>query len=52
MDPSAIDRWKRGASLHGSTTLNLKPFLESLWTTTLQVHHPSVVKLQIYIRKR
>jgi len=52
MDPAEIESWKRGAKLDTGTTLNLKSFLESLWTTTLQVHHPSVLKLHIYIKKR
>jgi len=52
MDPAAIESWKKGAKLDGGTTLNLRSFLESLWTTTLQVHHPSVLKLHIYIKKR
>ncbi len=52
MDPLAIESWKRGGKLDGGTTLYLKSFLDSLWTTTLEVHHPSVLKLYIYIRKR
>lgn len=52
MDGRRIEEWKRApGDFGGSTTYNLKPFLDNLWATTLQVHRPKVAELYCYVQR-
>jgi len=51
MTDSEIEMWKRNpAEFNGTKTYNLKHFLQTLWTTTLNVHKPKAADFYLYIK--
>jgi len=53
MDQNLIYQWNENrGDFNGSTTLNLKNFLNNIWQIIYQNHKPKIAKLYCYIEKR
>lgn len=51
MTDSEISAWSKNATgFDGTKTYNLKHFLQTLWTTTQNVHKPKVADFYLYIK--
>lgn len=52
MPSRLIERWARNpAEFNGATTFNLKPFLDDLLQTTIQLNRPKLAEFNCYIKR-